>query len=322
MARLQGVSPRLKFTTLKARKAEEIPAEIWANTEVLYTNRVLPTLEQAPKLRWVQFHWAGIDHVASNPLLHQPEVRITNMSGAAASQVAEYILMMLLGLGHRLIELSISQRRGEWPKERWERFTPRELRGATVGIVGYGSIGRQTARLLQPFGATVLATKRDVMHPADTGYTPEGLGDPEGDFVHRLYPPEALKSMARACDFLVVTAPLTSETRGLVSAEVLAALKPSAYVIDVSRGGVIDPEALLVALRDHRIAGAALDVFPEEPLPENSPLWKLNNVILTPHISGTTPVYDQRAVDLFSENLHRYLAGLTLYNLYDPRAGY
>jgi phosphoglycerate dehydrogenase-like enzyme len=215
-----------------------------------------------------------------------------------------------------------AQKRGEWPKDRWERFNPRELRDSTVGIVGYGSIGRQVARLLQPFGARVLAVKRDVMRPEDTGYTPEGWGDPEGDMVLRLYPPEALRSMFKECDFVVVAAPLTPQTRGMVNAEALSALRPTAFLVDVSRGGVVDHTALLAALRDRKIAGAALDVYPEEPLPPESPLWKLSNVILTPHISGNTPYYDDRAIALFAENLRRYLGGAPLLNRFISDRGY
>lgn len=322
VAKLKAVSPRLKINVLRARRAEEIPSDVWVQTEVLYTNRVLPTPEQAPSLRWIQFHWAGIDHAIEAPILQKPDLVATTLSGAAASQIAEYVVMMALALGHLLPELISNQRRSEWPNERWERFKPRELRGSTVGIIGYGSVGRQVARLLQPFGAFVVATKRDAMHPEDLGYTSEGWGDPKGDFVHRLYPPEALRSMLKACDYVVVTVPLTPQTRGMVGVEEIAVLKPTAFLIDVSRGGVVDHGALIVALRDRKIAGVALDVYPEEPLPAESPLWKLPNVLLTPHISGNTSNYDERAIDLFAENLRRYLAGLPLFNRFDPIKGY
>ena len=292
---LQDVSPRLHIRVIKARKVEEIDPEVWKTVEVLYTNRVLPAIEQAPELKWIQFHWAGIDHAVMTPILSKPGLTATSLSGAAASQVAEYIVGMMLALGRRLPELLALQRLGEWPRERWERFSPRELRESTVGIVGYGSIGRQTARLLQPFGATVLAAKRDVMHPEDLDYAPEGMGDPQGDLIHRLYPIQALRSMLKVCDFVAVTLPLTPETRGLIGAPELASLKPSAFLIDTSRGGVVDHAALLPILRDRKIAGAALDVFPEEPLPADSPFWRLSNAILTPHISGNTPDYDGRS---------------------------
>lgn len=322
IARLRAISPRLKVNVLKARKPDEIPQEVWFQTQVLYTNRVLPAPEQAPNLQWIQFHWAGIDHAVDAPILKKPELSVTSLSGAVATQVAEYIIMMFLSLGHRLPDLLAHQKRGEWPKDRWERFSPKELRGSTVGIIGYGSIGRQVARLLQPFGARVLASKRDAMHPQDKGYAPEGWGDSTGDLVHRLYPPQALRSMVKECDFIVVTVPLTPETRQMIDAAVLSALKPSAFLVDVSRGGVIDQSALVNALKERKIAGAALDVFLEEPLPSDNPLWKLNNVILTPHISGNSPFYDDRAVELFAENLSRFLAGQPLYNQFSPELGY
>jgi phosphoglycerate dehydrogenase-like enzyme len=319
---LRGVSPRLKFTTTKARKNDEVPDEVWSRVEVLYTNNVIPTPEQAPQLRWIQFHWAGIDHVIDAPILNKPDVVATTLSGAAASKLAEYAVLMMLALGHQLPALISNQMKAEWPRDRWERFAPQELSESTVGIIGYGSIGRQIARLLHTFGATILATKRDPMHPEDTGYIPDDQGDPSGDLVRRLYPPQAIRSMFRECDFVVITVPLTSETRKLIGAEELAALKANAYLIDISRGGIIDQTALLSALKDNRIAGAALDVFSEEPLPSDHPLWKLPNVIITPHISGITPYYDQRALALFTENLQRYLEGSPLHNQLNRQRGY
>jgi len=322
MDRLRAVSPRLSFSVIKAAKTEEISAEVWNRIEILYTNRILPSPDQAPLLRWVQFHWAGVEHVVNESLITEGRVIATSLSGASASQMAEYVLTMILSLGHRLLDLLASQKRAEWPQDRWTRFTPLELRQSTVGIVGYGSIGRQVARLLQPFGATVLATKRDVRRPEDAEYVPAGMGDPTGELVHRLYPAEALRSMLKECDYVVITVPKTPATLRLISSEELAVMKPTAFLIDVSRGGIVDQEALLRVLRDRKIAGAALDVFPEEPLPSNSPLWKLPNVIITPHISGNTPNYDERAVELFAANLQRYLIGEPLFNRIDPQRGY
>lgn len=319
---LQEVSPRLKITVLKASKPEEVPAEAWGRTEILYTSNVLPAPEQAPKLRWIQFHWAGLESVLDKPILRHPDVTATSLSGAAAPQVAEYVLAMILALGHRLPDMMDHQRKSSWPKDRWKRFSPLELRGSTVGVVGYGSIGRELARLLQPLEVIVLATKRDAKQPQDDGYMPEGLGDPGGDLVHRLYPPQALRSMLKECDFVVVAVPLSKDTQRLIGEEELSAMKPSAFLVDVSRGGIVDQDALTAALREHRIAGAALDVFPEEPLPADHPLWKFPNVIITPHIAGISPHYDQRAVNLFAENLRRYLNGRPLLNRVDLSRGY
>lgn len=320
--RLQGISPKLNINSLLVARAEDIPAETWARTEILYTASVLPTPEQVPALRWVQFHFAGIDRFVNHPLLQKEDLLITTLSGAAMSQMAEYALTMMLALGRKIQSLGVYQKKAEWPKDRYERFEPFELRGKTVGIVGYGSIGRQIARLLQPFGVTTLAAKHNAMQIEDRGYTLDGLGDPQGDFVHRIYPFQALASMLKECHFVVVTVPLTAQTRGLLNAKTLNALRPGAYLVDISRGGVIDHVALLESLKNGKLSGAALDVFPEEPLPANNPLWQMPNVIITPHISGSSPHYEERAVDLFSENILRYLGGLPLYNLFDRQRGY
>jgi phosphoglycerate dehydrogenase-like enzyme len=322
VSRLRSISNRLKITCMNPRKAEDIPDEVWARSEILYTNRILPAPDQAPRLRWIQFHYAGIDRYVDASIFKNPNLIITTLSGTSASQVAEYAVMMCLALGHSLPKLAAHQMRAEWPNDRWDRFSPQELRGSTVGIVGYGSIGRQIARLLYEFGATILATRRDAMHTEDDGYIPEGQGDPAGDFVQRLYPGEALRSMLKDCDFVVITVPLTPNTRGCFGAAELDAMKPTAFLVNTARGEIIDQLALLEALRNHKIAGAALDVFTEEPLPPDDPLWKLPNIIITPHISGVTVHYDERAVDLFSENLDRYLAGLPLFNRFDPERGY
>jgi phosphoglycerate dehydrogenase-like enzyme len=322
MKKITDVSPRIVLEKINARKVEDVSDEVWKRVEVLYTNRVLPKPEQAPHLRWIQFHWAGLDHALDEPILNRVGMSITSMSGASAPQMAEHAVMMMLALGHHLPDVFAYQKRAEWPSGRWELFNPQELRGSTVGIIGYGSIGRQIARMLQTFGATVLATKRDIRHPEDTGYTLEGLGDPGGDLVNRLYPPEALCSLLKECDYVIVTLPRTSTTHGYLGAKELAAFKPGAYLIDISRGDIVDHNALIPLLREHKIAGAALDVFPAEPLPADNLLWKLPNVILTPHIAGFSPHYDERAAELFVQNLHRYIDELPLYNHLDLALGY
>jgi len=322
LANLLAISPRLSIHVHKVSRADEIPQDAWATAEILYTGRIVPLPDQAPNLQWIQFHYTGVDHVSDAAILRKEGLIATTMSGATATQVAEHILLMLLALGHHMPEALELQRKVVWPKDRWERFSPRELRGATVGIVGYGSIGRQLARLLYAFGAKVLATKRDAMHPQDEDYIPEGFGDVNGDYVHRLYPAEALRSMAKMVDFLVICTPLTPETRDLVNSEVIEVMKETAFLVDVSRGKVVNQIALINAIKEKKIAGAALDVFVDEPLPAESPFWKLPNVIVTPHISGISPEYDERAMELFSENLRRYIAGKPLINLFHPSRGY
>ena len=321
LERLQMISPRLEFHVHPALKAEDAPPALMARAEALYTLRVVPMPEQAPNLKWIQFHMAGLDRLPLGPLLERG-VQCTTLSGAAAPQMAEYVVMMLLALGHRLPALVRSQSAHEWPREKWELFRPRELRGSTVGVAGYGSVGREVARLCNAFGARVLAVKHDVMNPGDRGYILEGLGDPEGRIPARIYPPQSLHRMLAECDFVVVSVPLTEGTRGWFGAEAVAAMREDACLVDTSRGGIVDEEAVRKALREGKLAGAAFDVFAEEPLPPDSDLWNTPGLLLSPHIAGNSAQYDLRAADLFAENLRRYMANRPLLNRFDLREGY
>ena len=319
--RLRAVSPHIEIDLLPTGDASDFSEEQLGEMEVLYTRQALPEPEQVPNLRWIQFHWSGIDAFVDQSLLRS-EMIVTTLSGAAVPQMAEFALTMMMSLGHHMPNMMEDQKEKVWADNRFTRFRPQELRGSTVGIVGYGNIGRELARICHALGAHVLATKRDLKTLDAGGYVLEGLGDSQADIPERLYPPQALPSMASECDFLVLTVPLTPETRGLVNAKVFESMKDTAYLIDVSRGGVVDQGALVEALREETIAGAALDVYPVEPLPESSPLWELPNVILSPHVAGTSGQYLERAADLFAENLRRYVANEPLLNRYDSKRGY
>ncbi|MGB7537969.1 MAG: D-2-hydroxyacid dehydrogenase [Anaerolineales bacterium] len=321
ISRLQAISPRLEVHVHPANKLEEVPPQLLARADVLYTLRIVPPPDQAPNLKWIQFHMAGLDPFADAPILERG-VQFTSLSGAAAPQMAEYVVMMLLALGHRLPELVRAQSAHEWPREKWERFAPRELRGSTVGVVGYGSVGRETARLCQAFGARVLAVKRDVMSPEDGGYAAEGIGDPEGRIPARIYPPQTTKRMLAECDFVVVCAPLTVASRRWFDAEMIGAMREGACLVVVSRGDIVDEAALAKALQSGRIAGAALDVFAHEPLAPDDKLWESPCLFITPHIAGSSPRYDARAADVFAENLRRFLENRPLVNRLDPQKGY
>jgi phosphoglycerate dehydrogenase-like enzyme len=320
--RLRAVSPHIEIDLLPTGDASDFSEEQLGEMEILYTRKALPEPEQVPNLRWIQFHWSGIDDFVDQSLVRSDMI-VTTLSGAAVPQMAEFALTMMMALGHHLPEMSEEQRIKNWDQSsKFTRFRPQELRGSTVGIVGYGNIGREIARICQALGAQVLATKRDLKTLDMSGYVLEGLGDASAEIPERIYPPQALPSMASECDFLILTVPLTPETRGLVNAKVFDSMKDSAYLIDVSRGGVVDQGALVEALREGVIAGAALDVYPVEPLPESSPLWELPNVILSPHVAGTSGQYLERAADLFAENLRRYVANEPLLNRYDSKRGY
>ena len=319
---IKSVSEGIEILHHPANSLEEVPDSAWQSANVLYTMNVFPQEAQAPKLRWIQTLTAGVERIVGTAIYDSQKLLLTHMSGANAPQVAEHVLTMMLALGHNLPHFFQLQAKNTWMKEKGRKYSPVELRGKVVGIVGYGSIGRQVARLVRGFGADVLAIKRDVMHPEDDGYVREGVGDPEGDLFTRLYPPEAIRSMFSLSDFVVITVPLTPQTKGSVGKTQLAALKPTAFLVDISRGGVVDHKALIDALEKDKLAGAALDVFPEEPLPAESPLWQLPNVIITPHVAGFSPVYNRRANRLFVENLRRFLANEALLNLVERTRGY
>lgn len=301
---------------------EEIPEDVKSRAEVLLTKRTVPDPAAMPALRWIQYTLAGTDFVKGSPLFEREGFEATTLSGAVAGKVAEYALMAMLSLGHKLPLTCAYQSKKIWPPDRWESLKAAELHGSTVGLLGYGSIAREIARLLLPFNVEILATKKNLMELEDTGYVPAGLGDPEGVLFKRLYPPEAMIPMLKLCDFVVVCLPLTGDTTGAIGKKELAAMKKTAYLVALGRGGQVNEQALAEALREGRIAGAMLDVFETEPLPKESPLWEVPNLVITPHVAGNTSRYDQLVYDLFTANLYRYLNGEPLYNPYVPERGY
>ncbi len=321
--KIKAVDPRIEVHWYGRKDATRIPLEMWREAEILLTSGTpLPPPEQAPALKWIQLNFAGVEEDFRQDVHLREGVQLTSASGTMVSQMGEYVMMALLMLGHKAPEMLRYQQQKIWPDHRIEKLEPIELRGSTVGIVGYGSIGREVARLLYSYGAKVLATKRDVMHPEDDGYVPEGLGDPHGNYFHRLYPNEALNAMLKECDFVVVSPPLTPETRQLMSTEQFAVMKTGAFLVNVSRGPVVDTNALIEAAKSGKLGGAVLDVFEEEPLPAESPLWDAPNVVITPHIAGVSKRSMDALVDLFVANISRYLKGQELYNLIDPEQGY
>jgi len=197
-----------------------------------------------------------------------------------------------------------------------------DIRGQTLGIIGYGSIGRETARLAAAFGMKVLALKRNPSDRADSGWCPAGLGDPEGKIPARIFGPDDREAILRESDFVSVTLPLTGHTRKFIGEREFNAMKPNAYLVNIGRGEVIDERAMTAALSAKKIAGAGLDVFEHEPLESTSPLWDLENVILTPHMSGANRSYMERACELFADNLQRFATGRPLLNVVDPNLGY
>lgn len=318
--KIRAVSPEVELSqmTLSERKW---PENKQTAAEVLYATSAIPPLELAPKLRWVQSHAAGVNRLRDHAIWDS-DVVITNASGIHAPNIAQYVMAQMLAWANRIPKWLKLQSESRWPQNRWDKLLPEELRGKTLGIAGYGSIGRELARLATAFGMVVLATKRDARHLEDTDYMIPGTGDPEGVLPARIYPGEATRSMVAECDYVAITLPLTEKTHHLFSEEMFRAMRQNAFLVNIGRGPIIKESDLVRALKKGWIAGAGLDVFEVEPLPADSPLWQLENVIISPHISGSTPYYDERATDLFSENLKRYLSGKPLLNVVNREIQY
>lgn len=261
------------------------------------------------RLRWAHTASAGVGS-SLHAALRGSGVVLTNAAGVYAEPMADSVLAMLLHFARGLDFAVRAQAERRWDKEPFDAADAplRELAECTVGIVGLGGVGRAVARRCRALGMRVLATRRS------------GPDGPEGVDVE--WGPGALERILPASDHLVVTVPLTGETRGMIGARELAMLPPGAVLVNVARGGVVDEGALVGALRSGRLRGAGLDVFAREPLPEDSPLWSLPNVLVTPHVSGASHRFWRRQTDLILENLERHLAGRPLVNAVDVDAGY
>lgn len=320
---LRDVSPRLAIHIAKDK--EDIASALTPETEVLLASRIAFDLSQAPNLRWVQLFSAGVDHLRDTPIW-TTDITLTSANGVHAVQIAEYVLAMMLAHGHHLPHMYRLQLQRTWASdEQRKSLETSELRDATLGILGYGAIGREVARLATAFGMRVLATSRMAgtsERPRFDGWTPAGTGDADGSLPERYYSLDDLHSLLQECDVVVLALPLSDRTHHVIGSAELEAMQSDALLINIGRGALIDQEALIEALQAGKIGGAALDVTDPEPLPEDHPLWSLENVILTPHISGGSPRYTDRVVDLFAANLQRYLAGETLINEVSRERGY
>jgi phosphoglycerate dehydrogenase-like enzyme len=284
-------------------------AAMVAEAEVMFdldraTGADLP--RQAPCLRWVQLSSSGVGQLVARTGLGDSPVVVTNAAGVHATPLAEFVLFAVLYFAKRMPRVLADQRR-----RHWERFALGTLPGKTLGVVGLGRVGRAIARLARGVGLRVVAVRR----------TPEAgvSGAPDVDAV---YPPAGLGTLLAESDYVALIAPLTPETAGLLGERELARMKPGAVLINVARGQLVDEAALIDALRSGRLGGAALDVFATEPLPADSPLWTMPNVLVTPHSMSTALEENEVLVELFCDNLRRYLAGQALRNVFDRERGY
>ncbi len=276
-----------------------------SEAEVVYGLR-LPqdVIKKAPNLKWVQVMSAGVERFLDADM-RESQIILTNVSGIHAIPISEFVIgLMLMFVKDSSACMDLKHKR------KWERISPVVLANKTVGIVGLGSIGQQVARLAKAFGMKVVATRRSAR---------------EGDRarnVDAMLPPARLRDLLNESDFVVLSVPFTAETSMLMGEGELRSMKRSARLINIARGGIVDEQALVRALREGWIAGAGLDVFATEPLPVDSPLWTLPNVFVSPHVSGTREDYVLAATRLFVDNLHRYLAGKRLRNVVNKARGY
>lgn len=282
---------------------DEAPTH-FADAEVIaaFPMRV-PAITETPRVKWIHSFSAGVDKILTQEVIDS-DIIVSNSSGIHATPIAEHIIGFLLMWTRRFPQALRNQVRHAWMPDQ----TLDECYGKNVLIVGLGEIGRETARLVHAFGAHVVAVSRSPKE--------------KPEFVEKIGLQNDLDAYLSQADFVIITLPHTTETHHLFDAKKFALMKKSAVVINIGRGGIIHEKDLIGALEKKTIAGAMLDVFEKEPLPQDSPLWEMENVIITPHDSGLSQQYMNRAVALFCKNLRAYLSGEKLPNEVDKTLGY
>jgi phosphoglycerate dehydrogenase-like enzyme len=325
LERIREAAPGARLVTVSTEGLADGPLD---DVEVLLRGFLTAeafdrVLGRAPRLVWVHSASAGVERVLT-PTSQRRGLVITNARGVFSRPIAEYVMMMILAVSRRLPQLLELQR-----ERTWQPLEGAELRDVTVGIVGLGSIGRSVGALATAFGCRIIAIRRRTeagaaAHPSDAGSEGIRTDDrPLGEvMLDRVLGPEALPELLAESDFIVLAAPLTSETENMIDDETLAVVKPGAWLINVARGRLVDERALLRALRDGPLGGAVLDAFREEPLPPTSPFYDLPNVVVTPHTSWSSGRVLDRSVGLFCENLRLFQRAEPLLNVVDPQAGY
>jgi phosphoglycerate dehydrogenase-like enzyme len=320
--RMESVSSRLQMEHRDPGDQASVDSIIDPAVQAIIGYRVPTDLSRTPSLRWIQLVSAGVDHLLKNPPWARGLI-VTNARGVFAVQMAEYVMSGLLQ-AYQNVNLRLQyQAARNWPSNAaTSPLMGRLLRGRTLVIVGYGGVGREVGRMANAFGMRVIAVKRQPEVRFDDSFRLPETGDPEGTIPDEILGPEDLEVAAGRADALVITLPLTSQTVELIGQRIFAALPPHAWLVNVARGKIVDQDALIAALREQRLAGAILDVFREQPLPQESPLWDMPNVIIAPHIAGGGNDGWVILGELVIENLRRYVAGGALLNLVDGRREY
>lgn len=300
----------LDIEVVRLTNYDGIEQEI-SDAEVVFTSSLRPEqFHAARRLRWIHSPAAAV-HPLLFPELVNSDVILTNARDVHGAVVAEHVIALIFALAKQIPRAVRFQQQHVWGQEAvWQgSLRPREIAGTTLGLVGLGSIGRNVAKRAAGLGMLVIAVR-------------ERAEQKPPDFVEECFPTARLNEMLAQADYVVLAIPITPATKGIIGRDQLAKMKPDACLINVGRGPSIDEPALIEALRNRTIGGAALDVFDTEPLPAESPLWNLENLLITPHTAGMTDKLWERHYDLFSENLRRYQRGETLLALVDKRRGY
>jgi len=299
------------------------------DADVLYSWQVPDTVpSQSPRLRWIHVPSAGVDHLKGHPVWAS-DILLSASTGIHTVPMSEHLFAMLLALTRQVASLVRAQERAEWTHDRpgaTGRFV--ELRGKTMGIVGWGKIGDGAAHLARAFGMRVVGTRlsvvvpREVPRPRDAAYEDMPLLEPV-DLPHDIvYPAAQLHDVLAQSDAVAVFLPLTDHTRHSISRAEFASMKRGALFFNMGRGSVVDEVALLEALESGHLGGAGLDVFDQEPLPASSPLWRMQNVVVSPHVGGMSVATRDRGARLFAVNMSRFLQGESLLNLVNRNEGY
>ena len=291
--------------TSKERVLDELP-----NADILLAWAVRPEhIAAARKLKWIHTGMAGLTWILIPEVINS-DLIVSNSRGVHAITIAEHTMGVMLQFSRRLAQCVEDQRNAVWRRRQLWEATPtlEELYGKTLCIVGMGMIGSEIARRAHAFGMHVLGLRKN------SALKPDG--------VDWIYPPEMFDEILPSVDYLVIAAPSTEETKGMVGRPQFDRMKRSAFLVNIARGEIVDQDALIDALNNDRIAGAGLDVFVPDPLPDGHPLYSTKNLIITPHVSGISPMLWRRVMDIWIENIHRFLAGKPLINQVDKKKGY
>ncbi len=323
---LRKAAPGHRVVIKPVKTYTDTDAALDGSVRILFTNYAPTTLENAPNLEWVQLASVGINHLANSPLLTNDGVVLTNARGTMSGPLAEFTLGAMLSLARDFPKAHRLQQEGKWihNNDRLDHFPAITLRGKTLGLLGYGSVAQEVARLARAFGMKISALATGTSKKGrEKRYVPAALRRyrvPPPDSFHKGL--RSLKAILRESDFVVNTLPLTPLTRGLIGLPELRHMRPEAFLINVSRGFIIEENSLRNALKQKIIAGALLDVFDMEPLPSSSPMYNTPGLVVTPHISGVFAGMVDAIVEMFRENLGLYIAGKPLFNVVGRQRGY